>query len=225
MLITELFAREGMHRAKRRCKFAQSNRGPLQYHRAADNDPWAVALLPGRDGWTIIQTVPFDLFCERAAGAQRIRLASLTEQLGCHALTYNMYNRRRGMMIEATPSGEYALSGFIENPAPDGLTMDYYDEPHGGESYEQTYFRLLQPDHIASREASSDSLRTIEELAGNPYPHHRESPTPVEITRALADALGGPNADAGSTHTLIGILLPNEKLHIPGGRVLQFRRE
>ncbi len=128
------------------------------------------------------------------------------------------------MLIEALRTGEYALSGFIENPNPNRPTLDYYDEPHGGDAHCQEYFRLLDPDDIVHPEASGESRRVIEALAANPYPDHRRSPGQEQITAAIADALGGPNAEGGDNTIIVNKLIPNKDLHIPGGRALYFSR-
>lgn len=223
--ITDLFAVEGMRPTPRPPVRTEMIYEPMQYHRAAENDLWAVALLPGRQGWMTIRTAPFDLFCERAVGAHRIRLSSLARKLGCNALTYNMHDSTQGLLIEVLKTGDYRLSGFIENPDYTLHTLDYYDETYAGDEHCQEYFRLLDPDEIASSEASEESRRAILALAENPYPEYRSFPDHEQVTAALADALGGPNAEGATNRLLVNVLIPNKELHIPDGRSLYYRRD
>ncbi len=90
--LVALFAKEGMHPTPRPPERAELIHEPMQYGRAAQSDLWAVALLPGRENWTIVRTAPLSLLCERVKGADRIRLAVLAESLDCDALTYNLHN-------------------------------------------------------------------------------------------------------------------------------------
>ena len=223
--LTEMFAAEGMQPIPRPPENKEHEfHSPMQYRRAAENDLWAVALLPGREGWTIIRTAPFNLLCERAAGANRIRLASLTASLGCQALVYNLHDSTEGLLIEALPTGEYALSGFIPNPEPRGASMDYYDEPYGGDDNCQEYFRLLDAHDIARPEASDGNRRVIQAMANNPYPSIQQWPDHEEITLAIADALGGPNAEEGDNRIMVNVLIQNKPMDIPGGRSLYYVR-
>lgn len=223
--LTALFAKEDMHPTPRPPERTELIYEPMQYGRAEQSDLWAVALLPGRENWTIVRTAPLSLLCERAKGAAPIRLAALAESLDCSAVTYNLHNTAQGMLIEALRTGEYALSGFIENPNPNRPTMDYYDEPYGSDAHCQEYFRLLAQNGIAHPEASDGSRRVIEALAENPYPDHRRSPSQEQITAALADALGGPNAEGGDNYIIVNKLIRNKDLHIYGGRALYFARK
>lgn len=222
--ITALFAEEGMKPTPRPPERTEMIYRPMQYYRAAANDLWAVALLPGREGWTTVRTAPFDLLCERATGAEQIRLASLAKSLDCNALTYNMRDTTQGLLIEALRTGEYTLAGFVENPDHSAPTMMYYDESYAGDEHAQEYFRLLDPDAIARPEATEKNREVIKALAKNPYPEYQYWPDHESITLALADALGGPDAEGGSNYILVNILIPNKELHIPGGRALYFRR-
>lgn len=85
---------------------------PMQYQGADENELWAVALVPGAGGWTILKTAPFELLCERARGMNQPRLAGLTAALGVDGFQLNLYDGDSIVVLEATSNGEIALSGF-----------------------------------------------------------------------------------------------------------------
>lgn len=112
---------------------------PMQYEPARFNDLWGVALFPGAPGWCAIQSAPLELLGERAEGAPAMRLASLCRRLGAFAFSFNLYDGTDVMLVEATPSGDVAVSG-INTQSHDPLRWN--DEPIDEAHYEAA-FRLL----------------------------------------------------------------------------------
>ena len=75
--IIRVLGAEGYVRAERPTPRTPAPRDPMQYGTGVDNPLWALALIPGVDGWTALKTAPFELMCERKGGELRLRA------LGC----------------------------------------------------------------------------------------------------------------------------------------------
>ena len=72
--IVALFGAEGMRPVERPAKRLNDS-APLV------NNLWAVTVFPGSDGWTVIISVPWELLCDRAEGADRNRFFELCQGL------------------------------------------------------------------------------------------------------------------------------------------------
>lgn len=84
-----------------------------------------IALFPGRGGWTIIKTFPFEFLCQRAEGASRPRLSALAMELGCDAFYLGVYDCVVGILLEADPAGRIFVSGSF---GPDIPSKQFFDE-------------------------------------------------------------------------------------------------
>ena len=89
---------------------------------------WMVGLFPRDNGWTIIKTWPHDLFCQRAAGANRPRLSALAMQLRCDAFHFWVSRSLNSILLEADAKGRTFTSGYvdIENDEKDWLPYVCY---------------------------------------------------------------------------------------------------
>lgn len=78
-------------------------------------DLWVIGLSVGNLGWTVIKTSIPELFCLRAKGSIRPRLAELARQIGCNAFFYEVHDRYLGGLLEANASGQVFVSGYLDS--------------------------------------------------------------------------------------------------------------
>lgn len=91
---------------------------------------WVFGLVVGRFGWTLVQSWPSELLCQRARSATRPRLSELAMQTGCDAFHCMRGDRYWGAVLEADASGRTFASGNVDCMEGDDIkTMRFYDEP------------------------------------------------------------------------------------------------
>lgn len=92
---------------------------------------WLVGLFPGDNGWNIIKTWPYSLFCQRAAGANRPRLSALAMQLECDAFHFWVSRSLNAILLEADATGRTFTSGCvdIENDDKEWFYEELIDAP------------------------------------------------------------------------------------------------
>lgn len=88
---------------------------------------WAIGLIRGNFGWTIVKTSPPELLYRRARNTTRPRLSELAMQTGCEAFHHSVQDRYWGAMLEANVSGQTFASGHLDYD--DTENMRFYDEP------------------------------------------------------------------------------------------------
>src|SRR5262245_54935118 len=98
--IVSLLRREGIQQIAEPEPFSAQQPDALQFASAMSNAAWAVGVLPGAAGWTIIKTRPLELLGERAPNAIRMRLVDLAALLGTAALQINLYETDFLVLIE-----------------------------------------------------------------------------------------------------------------------------
>ena len=131
--LEETFAREKRVATPMPAPRKPGREDPMQYGGADDNPLWAVALLPGVGGWTVVKTAPFELLCETAPAARQPRLAALTQALDADGFQLNLYDGDSLVLLEASRRGEVGASGFCsqsDDPLEwNGLTIGERFEP------------------------------------------------------------------------------------------------
>ena len=92
---------------------------------------WMVGLFPRDNGWTIVKTWPFGLFCQRAASANRPRLSALAMQLRCDAFHFWVSRSLNIILLEADATGRTFTSGCvdIENDDKERFYKEIIDMP------------------------------------------------------------------------------------------------
>jgi hypothetical protein len=197
--LATLFRAEGMRLVPRPPERTPSQYDPMQYGGAGENDLWAMALVPGSEGWTALLTAPLELLCESSATLHRPRLAGLTELLGCDGLQLNLYDSDSLVLLEASPEGAFEVSGF--------KGMD--DDPfvwHGlpiPEKKLQCGFRMI-------------------EIPGNPLGPFADNCDAA--ASKVARLLAGDCAAHCDNLVQVTKLIPHHDLGIAGARELYFRK-
>ena len=166
----------------------------MQYGKAADSRLWAVAMIPGAAGWTLLKTAPFELLCEKAPKAKGPRLGALAKALGCDAFQVNLYDGDSLVLVEATARGVTKQSGvnFQEIDDPEALDEDTF----------QPRFSLVDVPAQLKKAVSGDVVRA---------------------TRTIATALGGSNAESADNVLQVNVLIPHKDLRVSGARALYFK--
>jgi hypothetical protein len=204
--MVSLFRREGMQQVAEPAPFSV----PFDAHRRAiDSAAWAVGVIPGGGGWTIIKTLPLELFGERASNATRMRLIDLAGLLGTAALQVNLYETAFLVLIEVDCQSGCLLSGYgpgsIRNPDP----LRFNDEQ-------------LAEDRIDVR----FELLPFQQLVWESTRYGYAGPTldNEQLVSRLARKLGGENAAWCDNERCSAILLTCKPLPIEGGITLYFGR-
>lgn len=103
---------------------------------------WMIGLFPGDNGWSIVKTWPYNLFCKRAAGASRCRLSALAMLLGCDTFHFWVHRSVNGILLEADAKGQIFTSGCVD--IEEGESYQFYDEPINAPGMMLNQFHLLQ---------------------------------------------------------------------------------
>ncbi len=115
-------------------------------HGGASAARWAVAIMPGAPGWSVVQSAPRELL----AFGRPPRLALLARALGCSAFQHSVYDGAAALLLESDARGRVAVSGAhpeepqrFRDAAPTSLVPA---------------FRFIEPDAaIAAARARGDS--------------------------------------------------------------------
>jgi hypothetical protein len=194
LALDEVLAREGMLRVpppppRKRLTFE-----PMQYDQALENDHWAFAVFPGVPGWTVIKSAPLEILSERAAGADRMRLADLCRCLAATAFQVNLYDSSSTVLVEVSAGGEVLMSGF-NGEGDDPMVW------HGIEVSEE-------------RVAPAFELHDLGHLLGDGSD---------AFAHAAARAIGGANARFCDNLVSVLTLVQNDPFEAPGGSALHYR--
>ena len=184
-----LFAAEGRRRVEKPPSRRAGTEEPMQYEGGAKNPLWAVALIPGVDGWTAVKTAPLELLCERPGG--KSRLAALAKALGAPAFQLNLYDSESLVLVEAAPDGKSMVSGFVGH-ADDDPTL------YQGETIAETeaQFRLLQvPAELSAAMASDDPIAAA-------FTAHSRL--------VFGEAWDGDEASSVDNRVQVNVLIPHE---------------
>lgn len=71
---------------------------------------WTISLFIGATGWTIVKTLPEEILCRRAIGAERPRLSELAMQISSDAFYLGVYNSHK-ILMEVDAQGGISTSG------------------------------------------------------------------------------------------------------------------
>lgn len=197
--LSTVLAREGIEICPAPAPRVPAQWDPMQYGQAADNDLWAVALVPGAAGWTVLKTAPFELLCERRAGALRSRLSELSRALSARALQLNLYDGTGLVLWEASADGSQAVSGF-------STISDDPLEVHG---------ELIPMERVEVGFYLEPAPREL----GHPI-----DADPVATVIRIAAALGGPAGGYWQNDVQVAALIPHRDPGDDAARVLYFRR-
>lgn len=110
-----LFAEEGFRACEPPPPREPASFDCMQYGTAAENELWAVAIVPGRAPWSVVKTAPFELLIERATQASALRIAELCRRLAAAGFQYNIYDGDQTLLVEASATGQVRVSGFCED--------------------------------------------------------------------------------------------------------------
>lgn len=182
-----------------------------EWHKAQSAEPvqddsgetdffWAVALIPGRDGWTIVKTEPLELLGGRAPGGARLRIADLCAALKCDGFINNTYDTIECILVEADSRGRVRVSG----EAQDYFRFDDEDQfemlPYNGEPF------VEEGDGFGLIEVSREIQEAFHAFADD-----------EELGRLIGGDSGGH-----SNQIYAQFLDPHVKFKIPGARALYF---
>jgi hypothetical protein len=203
--LVSLFCREGMQQV------AGLSSGMLQHGRAMDNTTWAVAVLSGAAGWTIVKTLPLELLGEQAPTSHRMRLVDLAGSLGVSAVQVNLYETAFLVLVEVDRQSRYLLSGYgpgsIRNPDP-----LRFNEEQLAEDRIDVRFELLPLQQLVWES-------TRYECAGPTLDNE-------QLVARLACALGGRNAASCDDKWAVDFLLGRKPLPAASsGIALHFKRQ
>jgi hypothetical protein len=203
--LVSLFCREGMQQV------AGPSPGTLQHGRAMNSPTWAVAVLSGAAGWTIVKTLPLELLGERAPTSNRMRLVDLANFLGVAAVQVNLYETAFLVLVEVDRQSRYLLSGYgpgsIRNPDP----LRFNEEQ-------------LAEDRIDVR----FELLPLQQLVWESTRYQYAGPTldNEQLVARLACALGGKNAACCDDKWAANMLLGRKPLPADrSGIALHFKRQ
>lgn len=164
--LEDVFAAEGYRRIERPPEAnAESDAGtPLM------SPFWAIAILPGKDGWSVVKTVPVNLLCGVSAASGVPRLGELAAILHCPAFQYNVQDGSGEMLLEADPSGETRRSQAPWEPSPSTPSA----KTGGQDGQARVQFQLLRlPALQAILTNQTDPplrARTLAEILAGPVP-------------------------------------------------------
>lgn len=190
-----LFSEEGMQLVpqpspRERCEYE-----PMQYAPALENDLWAVAVFPGKPGWSVIKSAPLELLSEFAPNESRPRISHLCQTLGTSAFQFNVYDGAAVLLCEVEGSGELHVSGMADfNRDPTSWHGMVLDE----DAYEPR-FQVLPFQEMLSGAYGGDQMASV-----------------------LAGEFGGLNASCCDNLTSVDSLIGNLDVEAPGGAVAYF---
>ncbi|WP_156122178.1 hypothetical protein [Aureimonas altamirensis] len=208
--IVSLLRREGMQRVIESAPLSTLAPDVPLLGRAMGSGAWAVAVIAGAAGWTIVKTLPLGLLGERAPASSRMRLVELASFLGTSALQVNLYEAAFLVLLEVDRQSRHLLSGYgpgsIRNPDP----LYFNDEPLSEDRID-VRFELLPLQQLIW-----ESIRY--DYAGPTLDHE-------QFVARLARKLGGKNAACCKDKWAANILRSREPLSIEHGVTLYFERQ
>jgi hypothetical protein len=194
--LTAIFHKEGMIAIAAPAQRTKLGIEPMQYERALDNDLWGVALFPGAESWTVIQTAPLELLSEPSPTTGRMRLADLCVALSVSAFQVNVYDSSGTVLAEVSPAGEVAISGF--DPYADD-PLEWNGQPLSEDLLEAQFQLHPFEDVIADGIIGDDK------------------------TKALKQRFGGANVRYCDNLVSVQTLIGHEPFDAPGGAALYFK--
>lgn len=106
--LVSVFAEDGRALVKAPAPRKVPRSDPMQYSDGDGAPLWGVAIAPGKDGWAIVKTAPFEILCEKK-GALMTRLA---KKLRGEAFQLNLYDGVGLALLEADAKGKLRATGF-----------------------------------------------------------------------------------------------------------------
>ncbi|RUL70890.1 tetratricopeptide repeat protein [Dyella choica] len=218
----ELCEREGMRLIERRPGRVRS---PGEQHLGYG----AFAVLPGREGWSLVVAWPWNFLCRRPAPDQPIRFVSLCQSLGAPGFLYHTSNHGDygTVHLETDGKGHHALSGFMYEHE-----RSLHGESSGTDSVLEWFGEALQLERVDSGLAW---MRPLLPPGMLPEAHEAEVAVPSEPsfsmldeegTRSYADYLAGECAkywhDKSGWSVISNALEAGGPLPIPGSVLLPF---
>jgi hypothetical protein len=212
--LEDLFLAEGYIRIDRPAERVPEPGDRMRHGPALENRIWAAAVLPGRDGWSVLKTAPLELLCEASSLDGQPRLAGLASILRCPAFQYNLYEGAGETLLEADPAGEVRRSGIWRRAGGSGPDpMSEAPEAAAKPSFELLQVPVLQRlfgENPQAQARAAALARTLCELPS--APHDPSAPVATHP---------GPSA-AWSNEIQLGNLIPHRELTIPGSTELYF---
>jgi len=196
--LTAIFHKEGMIAIPPPAQRAARAGEPMQYDRAMNNDLWGVAVFPGAESWTVIQTAPLELLAEQSPTTSQMRLADLCVALSASAIQLNVYDSTGNVLVEVSPAGRIAISGFnMEGDAEDPFE---WNGQRLSEDLLEAQFQLHPFQHLIEDAMLGD-----------------------DKAEALRQAFGGANARYCDNIVSVKTLIRHEPFDAPGGSALYFK--
>lgn len=120
--IVHVFKAEGMVRV-------DSHEKPTYYSPALENNRWVVFIKPGKSGWHIIQSTPYDLFSDRSLDSDEMRFIAISQHL--HTPGFLLHTGNYGDVLIETNGQNTHISGgwydYEKNPETEDY-QDYYGQ-------------------------------------------------------------------------------------------------
>lgn len=196
--LTAMFHKEGMIAVAPPTQRAPVAGEPMQYDGALNNDLWGVAVFPGAESWTVIQTAPLELLAEQSPTTSRMRLADLCVALSASAIQLNVYDSTGNVLVEVSPAGRIAVSGFnMEGDAEDPFA---WNGQRLSEDLLEAQFQLHPFQHLIEDAMLGD-----------------------DKAEALRQSFGGANARYCDNVVSVKTLIRHEPFDAPGGSALYFK--
>jgi hypothetical protein len=196
--LTAIFHKEGMTAIAPPAERAALLVEPMQYDSALNNDLWGVAVFPGAESWTVIQTAPLELLSERCPTKSRMRLADLCVALSASAFQINVYDSTGTVLVEVSPAGQVAASGF--NPSSDAEDPFEWNGMSLSEELFEAQFQLHPFQDLIADATSGD-----------------------DQAAALKQRFGGANARYCDNIVSVKTLIRHQPFDAPGGSALYFK--
>lgn len=196
--LTAMFEKEGMTAVAAPAERAGLLVEPMQYDCALNNDLWGVAVFPGAESWTVIQTAPLELLAEQCPTTSRMRLANLCAALSASAFQLNVYDSTGAVLVEASPEGHVAISGF--NSESDAEDPFEWNGQRLNEELFEAQFQLHPFQDLIAHATLGDDL-----------------------AEALKQRFGGANARYCDNIVSVGTLIEHQRFDAPGGAALYFK--
>ena len=101
----------------------------------APSDYWTVAVLPGKEGWTFIKSLPWNILCEPSSGVGSMRFVDLCAAVGAPGLLLDVFDGGPfgNLVVETDGTGKRFLNGYYCPTSSNDL--EYYGTPLENESF------------------------------------------------------------------------------------------
>jgi len=95
-------------------------------YRLTPSDYWTIAILPGKEGWSIIKSLPWNILCEPSRAVGSMRFVDLSTALGTRGLLLDVYDGGPwgNLVAETDGTGNRFLNGYYI--AANSNALEYY---------------------------------------------------------------------------------------------------